>query len=419
MKKGLLFLLLSALVFVSLLAQGAGTYYDDTDQYLGNEITIQRNIDFQTAVKIIERLSLAEAKKNIVNLSSYNGRIPFPINNTPWRDALKLITTTLGLVIEEKPGAIIISDVPTPVTAIVKNSVDEYNIYDKMVRIHATFLQLDRDFSNEAGINWNTLFRGQVNANVGVAGGMRPDSDGRFPIGMTNVDNVGEPRTWPLGSNAKTTVSLEALLTFIESSNKGQILARPTITVNNGKPGYIQLGEDFSVRQLDESGNTVDKFYSTGVILNVSPVIIEEDGFEAIYLHAAVENSEVTSTDPITGIRIKRNQSTGDYLLFDGEETVLGGLINTKNELQKAGIPVLKNLPWWAFGFLFGYTREITRSTEMVVILKVEIVPAAMERVKEKENIRDTYDGLKNDFDTIKEELLSVKKTSEAESDTE
>jgi len=406
MKKGILFLLIAALFFISLPAQQSDDVYDNSNVYLGNEITIQKNIDFQTALKIIEKLSLSEAKKNIINMSNFRGRVPFPINNTPWRDALRLITTTLGLVLEEKPGAFVISDVPPPVSAIVKTGVDEYNIHDKMVRINATFLVVDKDFSNEAGINWNSLFNGRVNANIGLA------TDG--PEGGVSMGNQDTPRTWDLGPNAKTTITLDALLRFIESNKKGDVIARPTITVLNGKPGYIQVGEDFSVKQIDESGNTVDKFYSVGVILNVTPVIIEEDGFEAIYLNSAVENSEVTSIS-YEGVRMPRSQATSDVLLFDGEETVIGGLLTSKVRTDRRGIPILKNLPWWAFGFLFGYSSSTTTTSEMIVILKVEIVSPAMERIKEKESLRETYDMMKDSFETIKEELFTAKKTAENE----
>jgi len=406
MKKGILFLLIAALFFISLPAQQSGDAYDNSDLYLGNEITIQKNIDFQTALKIIEKLSLSEAKKNIINMSNYRGRVPFPINNTPWRDALKLITTTLGLVLEEKPGAFIVSDVPAPASAIVKTGVDEYNIHDKMIKINATFLLVDKDFTNEAGINWNSLFQGQVDANVGLA------TDG--PEGGVSVGNQGTPHTWPLGPGAKTKVSLEGLLRFIESNKKGDIIARPTITVLNGTPGYIQVGEDFSVKQIDESGNTVDKFYSVGIILNVNPVIIEEDGFQAIYLNTSVENSEVSSISE-AGVRMPRSQANTDVLLFDGEETVIGGLLSSKVRSDRRGIPILKNLPWWAGGFLFGYSSSTTMTSEMIVILKVEIVSPVMDRIKEKENLRESFDMMKDSFETLKDELFSAKKNTENE----
>jgi len=406
MKKGILFLLIAALFFISLPAQQADDVYDNSDLYLGNEITIQKNIDFQTALKIIEKLSLSEAKKNIINMSNYRGRVPFPINNTPWRDALKLITTTLGLVLEEKPGAFVVSDVPPPVTAIVKTGVDEYNIHDRMIRINATFLIVDKDFSNENGINWNSVFNGQVDASIGLG------ADG--PEGGVSMGNMGTPHSWPLGPGAKTKISLEALLRFIESNKKGDIIARPSTTVLNGKTGYIQVGEDFSVKQVDESGNTVDKFYSVGVILTVNPVIIEEDGFEAIYLNAAVENSEVSSISD-QGVRMPRSQATTDVLLFDGEETVIAGLLSSKLRTDRHGIPILKNLPWWAGGFLFGYSSSTTTTSEMIVIIKVELVSPAMERVKEKENLRETFDMMKDSFETMKEELFSAKKTTDSE----
>jgi type IV pilus assembly protein PilQ len=399
MKKTLFLLILSAVLVFGLYAQA------NTEQIFieptGREITIQKNTDFHTSMKIIESLSLQEERKNILNISSYSGGIPFQINRMGWREALRLITTTLDLVVEEKPGVIIISDRPDAESSLIKGTVEEYNIHDKMIRINATFLEVNRAWANEAGINWNTLFTGQVNGNVGFnSPGVNPGADGT----VINLPPNTPDRNWKWD---QTTISLDALLNFIETNNKGTVLARPTITVLNGQDGFVQVGEDFSVMQLDSAGNSTEKFFSTGIILNVRPTIIEEDGFEVIHLTTSVEKSSIQSISPP---RILKNQANTSALLFDGEETVIGGLIDTSQQRDRTGVPVLKNLPWWALGFLFRYSTTTTKNSEMVVIIKAEIMPNAMDRIREREVIRDSFDQMKEDFRDIHEELLSKPK---------
>jgi type IV pilus assembly protein PilQ len=322
-----------------------------------------------------------------------------------WREALRLITTTLGLVVEEKPGVIIISDRPEAESSLIKGAVEEYNIHDKMIRINATFLHVDRTWSIETGINWNTVFN-----NVGGNG-----VDGNIGLNTASTNVSPTPTGTVIGTDGRgptfkwdqTTITLDALINFIEESQRGTVLARPSITVLNGQDGFVQVGEDFSVRSEDEAGNTIEKFFSTGIILTVRPTIIEEDGFEVIHLTATVEKSNLTAINPP---RISKNQANTAALLFDGEETVIAGLIDTDHTRERAGVPVLKNLPWWAFGFLFRYSYTRTVNREMIVILKADIMPNAMDRIREREVIRETFDEMRGDFRDMHEELLSKPK---------
>ena len=43
-------------------------------------------------------------------------------------------------------------------------------------------------------------------------------------------------------------------------------------------------------------------------------------------------------------------------MLNDGEETVLGGLYSTTKTSTRAGVPFLRDLPWYVFGlrYIFG-----------------------------------------------------------------
>ena len=76
--------------------------------------------------------------------------------------------------------------------------------------------------------------------------------------------------------------------------------------------------------------------------------------------------------------------------MLDGEETIIGGLFATETTTSRSGIPILKDLPWWVLGirFLTGYDLETELKKEVIITIKVDILPSLEERIaQEKENI--------------------------------
>jgi type IV pilus assembly protein PilQ len=356
-------------------------------QNLNTRITIQKNLDFQTALKIIENFSLAEENKNIINMSSFTGNVPIQINQLPWKDALQLMINTLNLELQENPGVYIISD------KVVTRQSSEYSVDDKMIRISATFFRADKSFLNSMGIDWSTLVDGEVQAQID------------FKAAGQVADDLFSASAAHQFSEGSTVIEVNTLLKTLEANQKGSVIARPSITVLNGKEGHIQVGQDFSVKTTDEAGNISDQFFSTGIILTVTPTLIKEDDFELIFLEASVEKSNATPGQIST--IINKNETRTDVLMFHGEETVMAGLVDVEYTKQRTGIPFLKDLPWWFLGlkYLFGYERFEQNNREMVVILKTEIVEPARERIKRKEELKEQFKRLKQDFDNIGEKL--------------
>ncbi|MCL2063768.1 MAG: hypothetical protein FWG98_05300 [Candidatus Cloacimonetes bacterium] len=380
MKKHLFIVFCLFLIVVGLTAQAGSP-----------NLTIQRNTNFQQAIRILENFSLQFDNRNIVNLSSFTGGVPIQINNMHWNEALHLIVNTLDLQIEARPGAFIITDIVYDVQGPV---VEVSEINDKMVRIHATFFYADRTFMNNIGIDWSTLVDGHVMGTMGL------NTSG----GVADQFSMSAAYSFDQGGYI---IDLEGLFRFFESNQLGTILARPAVTVLSGREGFVQVGQDFSVKTQDDAGNTIDVFFQTGIILQVRPVILEdEDGFEAIFLEASIENS--TAVPGNVSTIINKNQVRTDAILFDGEETVLAGLIDMDMTRERGGIPFLKDLPWWVFGlrYLFGYNSYRNVSREMVIILKTELVNPAVERIRERENFRDQIRQRRIDFEGLQDLLI-------------
>ena len=78
---------------------------------------------------------------------------------------------------------------------------------------------------------------------------------------------------------------------FFEDEGLGEIIASPNVVVRDKKQGKIQVGSDFSVRTRDFAGNTVEKFFPTGTIIEVTPHVYQENGIDYVVLNIMVERS--------------------------------------------------------------------------------------------------------------------------------
>jgi type IV pilus assembly protein PilQ len=69
--------------------------------------------------------------------------------------------------------------------------------------------------------------------------------------------------------------------------------------------------------------------------------------------------------------------------MLNGEETVIGGLFVNDEKKVRTGIPILKDLPWWFFGlrYLFGSDQTSVEKRELVILIKVELIPTLKERL--------------------------------------
>ena len=333
-------------------------------------ITISRETKFAAALKAIEALSLDFTGKNILNTSTVDSPIGIPIKGLYWKDALELIVRFNNVELEERPGTFVVKNYELVEYESINNieELEKVTASTKQVRISAIFFKADRSLTREVGIDWSTLLGGKIDAQIDLTTTSNLSTD----ILSAQLD-----RKWDTGD---ITIELETLLRIIEANQKGTIIARPSINVLTKKTGFIQIGQDFSVKTLDEAGNTTEKFFETGIIMEVTPEVLIENDQESIFLSVEVEKSSAIPGNISTVI--DKSKSNTFVLLYDGEETVIGGLYDKDIKSERGGIPILKDLPWWVFGlkYLFGYETNVYIEREMIVILKAEIINQADER---------------------------------------
>ncbi len=366
-------------------------------------VTMSESLPFNQAVELLSKVSESISGKRIVSSVDKPEPIGVEIVNMPYDKALLIIVQYANLSFEEKRDIIVIAS--KELEAML--SADTYaSVNSRQVKISAVFFEMDIQKSKKIGIDWRILLNGEstdlggllrtepekTNDNEGGGGDATQDA-------LQPEFNLGIASDFSIGSFFGQAT---ALFRFFESEGLGEIISSPSIIVRDRSKGSIQVGSDFSVRTRDFAGNTVEKFFPTGTIIEVTPFIHNEEGLDYILLDILVERSSFTQNETTTEIR--KTNATTQVVMLDGEETVMGGLFVTEEAIVRNGIPFLKDLPWWVFGirYLTGSDETITRKKELIILLKVELVPTLKERFAHPDTRNVIQSQIERDKDRMK-----------------
>ncbi|MFZ1518924.1 MAG: type II and III secretion system protein [Ignavibacteriaceae bacterium] len=370
-------------------------------------VTMSQSLPFNEAIALLSKVSESTTGKRIVSTISSENPIGLEIENMPYDKALFMLVQYSGFTMEEKEDVIIVK-------RLQGEEVKPEDVYasvdSREVKISAVFFEVDVADTKERGIDWKFLLS-QNGLDIGTE---------LITETQTTTEQQANPSQF--GINGAGDFNLgdfygqaTAMFRFFETEGLGEIIASPNITVRDKKLGRIQVGSDFSVRTRDFAGNTVEKFFPTGTIIEVTPHVYKENGIDYVLLNIMVERSSFLLNEETTEIK-KTNAST-QVLMLNGEETILGGLFINEETITRNGIPFLKDLPWWVFGirYLTGSDQTVLRKKELVILLKTELIPTLQERLENpiknplnnevsKNNERIKYYQLESSSSSFKEE---------------
>lgn len=350
-------------------------------------VSIAQTTPFDKAIAALSDASKKYLGKVIIDPAKRTTPIGIDIKAMHWQDALELILRVNNVWYLEYQDYFEITGVKgesvtekaTGGLALAKEPV---NMNSREVKISAVFFNIDLNKMHESGIDWK-FFRS------------KPDDQFKsLAIDQKTAQKVSDTVLFNLALKGVDLSfgNLDAIVRLFAENNIGEVISNPQVVVRSSEKGKIQVGEDISVKKKDFAGNTVIEQIPTGTIIEVTPYVIKEGDNEFVYLDLEVERSIILALGEAP--TIGRTKATTVLLMLDGEETVIGGLYSNFDSKVRAGIPLLKDLPWWVFGlrYIFGYDKILTSKRELTILLKIELVPTLQERMarKVKENLIET-----------------------------
>ncbi len=336
-------------------------------------VTMSQTLPFNEAIALLSKVSESTTGKRVVSTIVSDNPIGIEIESMPYDKALFIIVQYSGFILEEQEDVIIIKRL---VNEVAKPEDIYASVDSREVKISAVFFEVDVNETKSRGIDWKFLLA-QNGLNIGSE---------LITETRSTTEQQSNPSAFGLNSASDFKAGdfygqATAMFRFFENEGLGEVISSPNIVVRDKKKGRIQVGSDFSVRTRDFAGNTVEKFFPTGTIIEVTPYVYKENGIDYIMQNIMVEKSSFILNEETT--EIKKTTATTQVLVLNGEETILGGLFVNEESVARNGIPFLRDLPWWVFGirYLTGSDETITRKKELVILIKTELVPTLQERL--------------------------------------
>ncbi len=243
-------------------------------------------------------------------------------------------------------------------------TINQLDAVPLQVMINAVIAQITLTDANKFGVDWS-----RVAANSAVDNISTNTSTAFLPGG--GLGGLMFSKAFIDGAS-----QVDATLEAISTNNDVQLLARPSLTVINNQEGEIQIGSQVPFEQGESiaSGGistTNIGYRDTGIVLSITPQI-NNDGIVNLIIRQEL-SSVNNSAAGVNGNPVFDNQEINTTVVVrDGENVVLGGLIQTDTENLNTGVPGLNRVP--VLGKLFSYQQETTERRELFIVLRPEII---------------------------------------------
>jgi len=304
--------------------------------------------------------------------------------------AKKLLSVRGDVIADDRTNALIVQDIPAVIPNIdrllaqLDRKTQEVEIEARVVAATRSFA---RDIGTQFGFGWGngtTAGGGAVSNGAGIGSGISafPGAPLYQTLGSTSGKPGGQiPLFSNLGATSPTSglsfinytnnIRIDAVLTMAESRGLLKILSRPRVVTQNNIQALVKQGVRVPIVTLGQLGGPPTVTYVDAFLrLTVTPQITSEG---TIFLNVDVEN-----TTPDFGREVQGNptlitqQATTQVLVTDGGTVVIGGVIQTQNNLNVQQVPLLGNVPY--LGNLFKRRSVTTATQELIFFITPHIV---------------------------------------------
>lgn len=200
---------------------------------------------------------------------------------------------------------------------------------------------------------------------------------GQSPIGRTGAS------IFQLGAKG----SLNEVIKFLKTQGDVYAISNPKILTLNNQQALITSGTELFYKTTSSTvgsasggstvGGTTEVVSSvfSGVLLDITPEI-SNDGSITLRINPSISDvASYLSADNEKRTMppdLSRRQISSVVTVKDGSTIIMGGLINTKNDVTSNKVPLLGDIP--GLGMLFKREGTTKKTEEMVIVIEPHIV---------------------------------------------
>ncbi len=267
------------------------------------------------------------------------------------------VTGDLKIIADGVRNSLIIEAVPSDYR-VVENILAKLDVMPRQVLIEVTVAEITLDDSTSLGVGWDYL-----------------DSEESFISTITSGSASDEGLLLQFGETER----LKATLTALETNNKTNILASPSILASDNKTASINITTElpYVSSSYDVTGDrdlvTTDVQYrNTGLILDVTPHINENGLVTMTLSNELSEDAGGVDVDKKSYPSYYKRTVNTELVVGNNQTIIIGGLMKETTKKGRTGVPILSALP--GIGFLFGKDTETAVKTELMILITPRVM---------------------------------------------
>nr|WP_320049036.1 pilus (MSHA type) biogenesis protein MshL [uncultured Desulfuromonas sp.] len=318
-----------------------------------------------------------------------------------------------AVIVQPQAGLVVVRALPNELQVVTDYLNRTQVTLQRQVILEAKIIEVELNDGYQTGINWAGLIHNGDNlATVGQVGGGTFLSDGVSEIAGSNPLTDGLV-TSAFGGVFSTTLQFDDFEAFIEAvKTQGdvQVLSSPRISTLNNQKAVIKVGTDeFFVTDISSdtvTGTTttttpditLTPFFS-GIALDVTPQISGK-GRVTLHVHPTVSDvvdqtkvitvAGQTQSLPLAFSSVRESDTIVEAR--SGQVVVIGGLMKNSDSRDGAGVPLLGDIP--GLGHLFRHQKNSTSKSELIILLKPQVVERDDDWNRDIEAARQRMNGL-------------------------
>lgn len=280
------------------------------------------------------------------------------------------------LIINPMAGLITVSAFPAQLEQIEVSLRAFESSIQRQVLIEAKIVEVNLDRTFEFGIDWSAV---ATTPGLGGTIGARVRSSTVAPASAGNVELT-------LSGGAG---SISVVLNALETQGDVRVLSSPRVSALNNQRAVFDVTTGEIVFNLTQTpvanpggqptfvSQVTPQQVNVGIVLDVLPQI-GADNVVTMNIRPVVTSVRNTATfrgpdgTVFQAPVIDTRESDTMARLRGGETIIIGGLMQTRREKVRSGVPVLRSIP--LLGRLFTTSRDVERKAELVIFLTPTII---------------------------------------------
>lgn len=289
-------------------------------------------------------LNYAKAQDLLVPLLSSNG----VVSNNP---APRLLSGRGSALVDVRTNQLFVTDVADRL-AQVALLIERIDIPQRQVLIEARIIEASDSFSRSLGVR---LSRGDNNTRLLNLPAMGLQGQDAATLALTLFDPA-------------RTLRLSMELYALEAEGLGKVVASPRLVTADQAKAVIEQGTELPYQVSAGNGATSIAFRKANLRLEVTPRITPEG---SITMDLDVHKDSVGQSTP-AGFAINTKHVSTQVRVDDGGTVMIGGIFETSDNQNLAGVPGLRELP--GVGWLFGNRSSKRSKQELLIFLSPKML---------------------------------------------